>query len=124
MRLEPRGTTSSPLIARIGERTGRFIPGYFDRKIGEEIVEGFSSWLQDARTPGTEERKALEIWLLSWIADMRAAPDYAALVARAQAALVNHPALTQSLGAIWDELKREMLAESAKPKLEIGRAHV
>lgn len=104
-----------PLIARIAARTGRFFPRYFDRKIAEELVQGFSTWLHDARTPGSEERKHLEAWLLNWIADMRAAPDYAALMARAQAALLNHPALTQSLGAIWDELKGELLADAARP---------
>jgi uncharacterized membrane-anchored protein YjiN (DUF445 family) len=37
------------------------------------------------------------------------------VIGRAQAALLNHPALTQSLGAIWDELKRELLADAAQP---------
>ena len=104
-----------PLIARIGARTGRLFPRYFDRKIGAELVQGFSNWLQDAKQPGSDERKHLEAWLLTWIAEMRAAPDYAALIGRAQAALVNHPALAQSLGAIWDELKAELLTDAARP---------
>lgn len=33
-------TIKKPIVERVGERTGRFFPAYFDRKIGEGIIEG------------------------------------------------------------------------------------
>ena len=109
-----------PLIARVGERTGRFFPRYFDRKIAQEMIQGVLDWLHDARTPDTEERLRLEKWILEGIKTLRSAPDYDALIARAQSALVNHLALVNSLGAIWDELKREILADAAAPQPRMG----
>jgi uncharacterized membrane-anchored protein YjiN (DUF445 family) len=108
------------LIVRIGTRTGRFFPRYFDRKIAEEMIQGILAWLDEARTPGTEERAHLDAWLQAYIQTIRSAPDFAALVARAQAALVSHPALTKSFGAIWDELKAELLADAARPDPRLG----
>ena len=58
--------------------------------------------------------------MLAGIETLRAMPDYDALIARAQAALVNHPALVKSLGAIWDELKREILADAVAPTPRVG----
>ena len=76
--------------------------------------------MRDARTPGTEERLRLEKGILEGIKTLRSAPDYDALIARAQTALVNHPALVNSLGAIWDELKREILADATAPQPRMG----
>ncbi len=108
------------VIARVSERTGRFVPRYFDRKIAEEMLAGVVGWLEDARTPDTDERLRLETWMLASIENLRAAPDYDALIARAKDALVNHPALVKSLGAIWDELKREILTDAATPQPRMG----
>ena len=109
-----------PLVARIGERTGRFFPSYFDRKIGQEIVDGIVVWLAAARTPGTNERQRLDLWIRDWIARLRSDPEWPDLIARAQASLVNQPALVQSLGAIWDELKRELLLDAAASAPKMG----
>src|SRR5262249_10279117 len=107
--VEPSLEALSEVIAeKVGERTGRFFPSYFDRKIGEGIVDGVEKWLREVRTAGTTERLRLDAWARARILELRASPDYAALIERARLAIVTHPALLHTLATIWDEIKREL----------------
>ena len=108
----------SVIADKVGERTGRFFPSYFDRKIGDGIVNGVEKWLQTVRMPESAERLRLDAWVRARLAELRASPDYASLIERAQAAIVTHPALLHALATIWDEIKRELAedARSAKPR--------
>jgi uncharacterized membrane-anchored protein YjiN (DUF445 family) len=110
-----------PIIERVGERTGRFFPRYFDRKIGQGIVDAAENWLDAIGTPGDEERASLDSWLRRTIAEFRASSDYPKLVAEAQTAIASNPAVLEALSSIWDEIKREWLAdtEKASPKTAI-----
>jgi uncharacterized membrane-anchored protein YjiN (DUF445 family) len=115
-----------PIIERVGERTGRFFPSYFDRKIGQGIVGGLEAWLNAVRTPASAERTRLDGWIRGTIAELRAAPEYPNLLARAQRAIATNPALLQASGTVWDELKRELLADSgsASPQTAVMAARV
>jgi uncharacterized membrane-anchored protein YjiN (DUF445 family) len=104
-----------PIIERVGERTGRFFPRYFDRKIGQGIVDGAESWLEAICTPGNEERSRLDSWLKQTIAEFRNSPDYPKLLEEAQSAIASNPAVLEALSSIWDEIKREWLADTGKP---------
>ena len=104
-----------PVIERVSERTGRFFPRYFDRKIGQGIVNGAESWLDAIATPGHEERSRLDFLLRQAIADFRSSPDYPKLLAEAQTAIASNPAVLDALSSMWDEIKREWLADAAKP---------
>ncbi|HKF71319.1 MAG TPA: DUF445 domain-containing protein [Stellaceae bacterium] len=118
--VEPSLEALSGVIAeKVGERTGRFFPSYFDRKIGEGIVEGVEKWLRTVRTPGSGERLRVDAWARARLGELRASPDYAALIERAQGAIVTHPALLHTLATIWDEIKRELDedARSAHPRM-------
>src|SRR5262249_44745161 len=96
--VEPSLEALGGIIAeKVGERTGRFFPSYFDRKIGEGIVNGVEKWLRTVRTPGSGERLRLDAWIRARLADLRASPDYASLIERVQTAVVTHPALLHSL---------------------------
>jgi len=110
---------SGVIAEKVGERTGRFFPSYFDRKIGEGIVEGVEKWLRTVRTPGSGERLRVDAWARARLGELRASPDYAALIERAQGAIVTHPALLHTLATIWDEIKRELDedARSAHPRM-------
>ena len=108
-------TLKKPIVERVGERTGRFFPAYFDRKIGEGIIEGVEKWLDAVRTPGTDERVRLDVRIQKGIDHFRASSDYPKLLGQAQSAIVNHPALLHSLGAIWDEIKRELAEDALAP---------
>jgi uncharacterized membrane-anchored protein YjiN (DUF445 family) len=116
---EPSLAALAGVIAeKVGERTGRFFPSYFDRKIGNGIVEGARKWLHTVRMPESAERLKLDAWARTRLGELRASPDYASLIERAQAAIVTHPALLRSLATIWDEVKRELTedARSADPR--------
>ncbi|HEX3486212.1 MAG TPA: DUF445 domain-containing protein [Micropepsaceae bacterium] len=102
-----------PIAERVGERTGRFFPSYFDLKIGQGIVNGAGAWLDAVRTPGSDERARLDSWLRKTIANFRGSPDYPRLLGEARAAVMNNPGVLNGLGAIWDEIKRELLADAA-----------
>jgi len=117
--LEPSIEALGDVIAeKVGERTGRFFPSYFDRKIGDGIIAGVEKWLRAVRTPESPDRVGLDAWIRARMAELRASPDYAALIERAQAAIVTHPALLHALATIWDEIKRELAedARSADPR--------
>ncbi|HXP73602.1 MAG TPA: DUF445 domain-containing protein [Stellaceae bacterium] len=117
--LEPSLEALGDVIAeKVGERTGRFFPSYFDRKIGDGIVNGVEKWLLAVRTAGSAERLRLDAWMRARLAELRASPDYAGLMERAQAAIVTHPALLHALATIWDEIKRELTedARSSNPR--------
>ena len=117
--LDPSLQALGDVIAnKVGERTGRFFPSYFDRKIGDGIIAGVEKWLRAVRTPENAERLRLDAWVRTRIAEFRASADYAALMERAQAAIVTHPALLHALATVWDEIKRELTedARSATPR--------
>ena len=109
------------IIERVGERTGRFFPRYFDRKIGKGIVGCTNRWLRAVRTAGSEEREQCDRWIKLRIAEFRASPDYPRLLQDAQAAVVSNPAVLHALGTIWDEIKRELLedTQSDAPRMAI-----
>jgi uncharacterized membrane-anchored protein YjiN (DUF445 family) len=109
------------IAAKVGERTGRFFPSYFDRKIGDGIVDGVEKWLNGVRTPGSAERLQLDGWMRARLAELRASPDYAGMIERVRAAIVTHPALLHSLATIWDEIKRELLGGAHSPASHAGR---
>jgi uncharacterized membrane-anchored protein YjiN (DUF445 family) len=118
--VEPSLEALGGVIAeKVGERTGRFFPSYFDRKIGDGIVDGVERWLRAVRTPGNAERVRLDAWTRARLSELRASPDYASLIERAQAAIVTHPVLLHALATIWDEIKRELSedARSADPRM-------
>jgi uncharacterized membrane-anchored protein YjiN (DUF445 family) len=120
--LEPSLEALGGVIAeKVGERTGRFFPSYFDRKIGDGIVKGVEKWLRAVRMPEGTERLRLDAWIRARLAELRASPDYAALMERAQAAIVTHPALSHALATIWDEVKRELAADARSSSPRAGK---
>ncbi|HYK79597.1 MAG TPA: DUF445 domain-containing protein [Micropepsaceae bacterium] len=109
-----------PMIEKVAERTGRFFPTYFDRKIAEAILKGVRGWLLSVRTPQSEERIKLDAWIGQAIGAFRASHDYANMLAAAQAAIVANPAILHGLETIWDEVKRELIEDAQSPKPQIG----
>jgi uncharacterized membrane-anchored protein YjiN (DUF445 family) len=102
------GALREPIVERVGARTGRFFPKYFDRKIGKGIVNGAQEWLRAVRQPHSEERLKTDRWIRERVAEFRASPDYRQLIENARTAVLANPALIETLGAIWDEAKREI----------------
>jgi len=115
------GGLKEPIVAKVGERTGRFFPAYFDRKIGEGILEGVEKWLDAVRTEGSDERLRVARWIETAIDDFRGSPDFARRATDMQAMLLAHPAVQHSLGAIWAEIKAGLTADarSAEPRLAV-----
>jgi uncharacterized membrane-anchored protein YjiN (DUF445 family) len=113
-----------PIIERVGERTGRFFPRYFDRRIGQAIVNGAQAWLDSIATPASDERARLDAWIRQTIMEFRNSADYPKLLAEVQAAIASNHALLNALGGMWDEIKRELLADAAhaSPKTAIVAA--
>jgi len=113
-----------PIVERVGERTGRFFPKYFDRKIGKGIVNGAQEWLRALRQPESEERLRADHWIRERVAEFRASPDYRRLVENAKTAVLANPALLETLGAIWDEVKREITRdlEAETPQIRVVTA--
>ena len=109
-----------PIVERVGERTGRFFPRYFDRKIGQGIVDGAQGWLDSIRQPGSDERVRLDLWIRQTVQEFRVTTDYSKLLTQAQSAIATNPALLNALGAIGDEIKRELLADAASASPRTG----
>jgi len=125
--LEPSlGALKEMIIEKVGERTGRFFPKYFDKKIGKGIVHGAQSWLRDIREPGSRERIRLDLWIGARVAELRASPNYGKWLEEARLAIVSNPALLEALEAVWDEIKREIAADlrSESPQIAIATARV
>ncbi len=113
-----------PIIERVGEQTGRFFPAYFDRKIGTGVVEGVEKWLEAVQAPASDERLRVDAWIRERVAVLRSSADYPALIKRVQEAVVNHPALVDALGAVWDEIRRELASDANVPRPKIGTISV
>jgi uncharacterized membrane-anchored protein YjiN (DUF445 family) len=115
-----------PIVERVGERTGRFFPHYFDRRIGQAIVNGAQAWLDSIATSGSDERARLDAWLRQTIMAFRNSADYPKLLAEVQAAIASNHALLNALGGMWDDIKRELLADAARasPKTAIITAKI
>jgi uncharacterized membrane-anchored protein YjiN (DUF445 family) len=112
---------SDAIAEKVGERTGRFFPSYFDRKIGDGIVNGLEKWLRTIRAAESDERLRVDGWIRNRMAELRASPDYAALMERAQTAIMTHPALLNALATIWDELKRELAEDACSANPRAGK---
>ena len=115
-----------PIVERVGERTGRFFPSYFDRKIGKGIVDGTEKWLDSVRTPASEERLRVDIWLRTTVREFRASPDYPKLLEQAQMEIASNPAVLHALGMVWDRMKSDLLADAgaASPRISIVSADI
>ena len=110
----------APIIEKVGERTGRFFPSYFDRKIGTGIVAGAQNWLDAVRVAGSEERRQLDGWIKDMLADLRASSDYQKLLEQTQKAILDNPTVLAALSALWDKIKRELIADTASASPRIG----
>jgi len=55
----------------------------------------------------------LDSWIRAALADFRRSADYPKLLAEAQGAIASNPAVLDALSSIWDEIKREWLADTA-----------
>ncbi|MSP94953.1 MAG: DUF445 domain-containing protein [Alphaproteobacteria bacterium] len=110
----------APIIEKVGERTGRFFPSYFDHKIGTGIVAGAQNWLDAVRVAGSEERRQLDGWIKDMLADLRASSDYQKLLEQTQRAILDNPTMLAALSAIWDKIKRELIADTASASPRIG----
>ncbi|HEY4264384.1 MAG TPA: DUF445 domain-containing protein, partial [Micropepsaceae bacterium] len=110
-----------PIVERVGERTGRFFPRYFDRRIAQAIVDGAQAWLNAIVTPGSDERTRLDCWMRDSVMAFRRSADYPKLLAEIQNAVASNHALLNALGTIWDDVKRELIADTAgaSPKTAI-----
>jgi uncharacterized membrane-anchored protein YjiN (DUF445 family) len=115
-----------PIIEKVAERTGRFFPRYFDRKIAEAILNGIKGWLVSIRTLESEERLKLDAWIRRGVGEFRGSPDYAKALNAAQGAIAANPALLHGLEAIWDEVKRELMqdVQSATPQIGVVTARI
>jgi uncharacterized membrane-anchored protein YjiN (DUF445 family) len=115
-----------PIIEKVAERTGRFFPRYFDRKIAGAILNGIKSWLVAIRTLESEERLKLDAWIRRVVGEFRGSPDYAKALNAAQGAIAANPALLHGLEAIWDEVKRELMqdVQSATPQIGVVTARI
>jgi uncharacterized membrane-anchored protein YjiN (DUF445 family) len=109
-----------PIIEKVSERTGRFFPSYFDRKLGEGMVEGVHKWLDAIRIQASMERVQLDQWIRARFLEFRSSPDYENLLREARTALISSPALVHSLGTMWDEIKRELLEDNASATPKTG----
>ena len=109
-----------PIVAKVGERTGRFFPAYFDRKIGEGIIAGVEKWLDAVRTDGSDERSRVARWIEDAIDEFRRSPDFARMATEAQAMLLSHPAVQHSLRTIWAEIRRELIADAGAAESRIA----
>lgn len=120
------GALKVVIVKKVGEHTGRFFPRYFDRKIGKGIVEGTRNWLAAIRQPGSTERVQLDAWIALRLTEFRRSPEFCRLVAEGQSAMLNSQALSHALEAIWDEIKREILADigSESPRIAEGARRV
>jgi uncharacterized membrane-anchored protein YjiN (DUF445 family) len=115
-----------PIVERVGERTGRFFPRYFDRRIAQAIVDGAEAWLNAIVTPESDERARLDSWIRDNVMAFRRSADYPKLLAEIQGAVASNHALLNALGAMWDDIKRELIADArgTSPKTAIITAKI
>ena len=108
------------IIEKVGAQTGRFFPLYFDRKIGRAIVRGIRAWLDEIRTADSAERAELDGWIRRMLEEFGSSENCARLLDEARTVIATNPALHQVLGAVWDELKREIDADLARDEPQAG----
>src|SRR5258705_4242571 len=82
-----------PIIEKVAERTGRFFPRYFDRKIAEAILNGIKNWLVAIRTLESEERLKRDAWIRRVVGEFRGSRQYAQALQPAAGASPCNPAL-------------------------------
>lgn len=109
-----------PIVTKVGERTGRFFPAYFDRRIGDGIIDGIAKWIDAVCTEESDERKRVALWIETAIDQFRRSPDFAHVAADAQAALISHPAVQNSLRMIWAEVRQDLMADAKSAEPRIG----
>jgi uncharacterized membrane-anchored protein YjiN (DUF445 family) len=108
------------IIEKVGEQTGRFFPGYFDRKISKAIVRGARRWLRELRRDESPERHALDQWLHRVIENHRSSTNFATLLNEVRAGILLNPALQEVITAVWQELKREIARDLERERPQVA----
>ncbi|HZT50403.1 MAG TPA: DUF445 domain-containing protein [Stellaceae bacterium] len=103
------------LYAMVAERSRWWIPRAVDRRIAQTLLEGIEDLLAELRLPESEARRGFRAAVERMAHDLVESPLWRQRVREIKERLLEQPEVQAWLGAVWDELRRIVLADLAAP---------
>ena len=103
------------LYAMVAERSRWWVPRTIDRRIAESIVAGIDQIVAELREPGSEARLRFRAAIEDMATQLVDDPAWRRRVAEIKDRLLEQPEVQAWLAALWDALRRIMLADLAAP---------
>jgi uncharacterized membrane-anchored protein YjiN (DUF445 family) len=103
------------LYAMVAERSRWWIPRTIDHRIAATIIEGIEELITELRRPDSEARLNFRARVLDMARELVESPLWRQRVAEMKARLLELPQVQAWLGAVWDEMRRIVLADLAAP---------
>jgi uncharacterized membrane-anchored protein YjiN (DUF445 family) len=103
------------LHAMVAERSRWWLPRAVDRRIAENILDGFKEILDELHRPDSETRAKLRASAADMAEALIHSPHWRERVAEIRNRLLEQPEVQAWLAAIWDELRRIVLEDLAAP---------
>ncbi|KAB7619647.1 DUF445 domain-containing protein [Alkalilimnicola sp. S0819] len=104
------------IYERVTARSSWWIPTTVDRKVARALVEGVDELLGELAQEGHPVRARFDASVAELVERLEHSASLRARVAQVQAQVLDSPELRTALGALWDELRRMLLAEFRDPR--------
>ena len=95
---------------KVEENTARWIPGWVDRLLGDRVMAGLLSTLDEVRTPDHPWRAKWDEWVVKTAAELAADPKLRAQGEALKQRLLDSPRLNAEAQTLWGRLKARWTA--------------
>jgi uncharacterized membrane-anchored protein YjiN (DUF445 family) len=111
---------------KVEENTAKWIPGWVDRMLGDHVMAGLLSTLDEVRTPDHPWRSAWDEWVAKTAAELMADAKFRAQGEALKKRMLDSPKLQDEARILWRRLKARMTSrpESLARGLEHALAAV
>ena len=107
------------LRQNLAERTHTWLPGWIDRLLAGQVIDGLVKVLTEMRDPAHPWRAQLGAWVTEWTDRLAHDPELAARGERIKTRLLDDPRVALHAGQIWDQIEARLagLAAADNPEL-------
>jgi len=99
----------------VSEKSSWWVPPSLDRTIAKRLLKGIYELLDELTAPDHEVRRGFDTAVAELIEKLKHSPEFHARVDALKHELVETPVVQEYLDAVWDELRRLVLADVQAP---------
>ena len=100
----------------VSRRSSWWVPRSIDLRVARAIVAGVHELLDELEAPDHEARERVDRAVAEMIDKLQHSPDYAEKVQSLKDQVLANPVIQEYLSAVWDEVRRLVLADLTAPE--------